>query len=82
MFVNQGAAFAGTMGRNVITGPGYSNLDIALTKNLRESMSGSRLQFRADAFDSSQPDQLLQSGYDCWILNAWFGYSRYAIRGG
>ena len=50
VFVNQGAAF-GTMGRNVITGPGYSNLDIALTKNTRIN-ERFRLQFRADAFDS------------------------------
>jgi hypothetical protein len=47
--VNQGNAF-GTLGRNVVIGPGFSNLDLALVKNtkIRESLTW---QIRADAFD-------------------------------
>lgn len=49
VFFNQGNAF-GNLGRNVIIGPGFSNLDTALLKNtaLNERFT---LQFRADAFD-------------------------------
>ncbi len=49
VFVNQGAAF-GNLGRNVIIGPGFTNLDVALIKNtkLTERLSW---QVRADAFD-------------------------------
>src|SRR5262249_25876877 len=49
VFVDQGAAF-GNMSRNVIIGPGFSNLDVALVKNTRIT---ERLtwQIRADAFD-------------------------------
>jgi len=50
VFVNQGAAF-GDLGRNAVTGPGWSDLDLALTKNTRINERFS-LQFRADAFDS------------------------------
>ena len=34
VFVNPGNAF-GTLGRNVVIGPGFSNLDLALVKNTR-----------------------------------------------
>jgi outer membrane receptor protein involved in Fe transport len=46
---NQGNAF-GNLGRNVIIGPGFSNLDVALVKNTKitERLSW---QLRADAFD-------------------------------
>ncbi len=49
VFVYPGNAF-GTLGRNVIQGPGFSNLDIAIVKNtkIRERFT---LQIRADAFD-------------------------------
>jgi len=49
VFVNQGNAF-GNLGRNVITGPGFSNLDFALAKNvtIKERL---KLQARIDAFD-------------------------------
>jgi hypothetical protein len=47
---NPGNAF-GNLGRNVIEGPGFSNLDIALTKNTKITERFT-LQFRADAFDS------------------------------
>ena len=50
VFVNPGNAF-GNLGRNVIIGPGFSNLDVALTKNTRITERFT-LQFRADAFDS------------------------------
>ncbi len=50
VFVNQGAAF-GDLGRNAVTGPGYSDLDLALTKNTNIT-ERFRLQIRADAFDS------------------------------
>ena len=50
MFIYPGNAF-GTLGRNAIQGPGYSDLDIAVVKNtsITERL---RLQFRLDAFDS------------------------------
>jgi hypothetical protein len=50
VFIYPGNAF-GTLGRNTVEGPGYSDLDIALVKNTRitERMN---LQFRFDAFDS------------------------------
>jgi hypothetical protein len=49
VLVDQGNAF-GNLGRNVIIGPGFSNLDASLIKNfqLTERL---RLQFHADAFD-------------------------------
>ena len=49
VFVNQGNAF-GNLGRNVIIGPGFSNLDFAVVKNTKIT---ERLtwQLRADAFD-------------------------------
>jgi hypothetical protein len=50
VFVNQGSAF-GDLGRNVVIGPGWSDLDLAVTKNTRINERFT-LQFRADAFDS------------------------------
>jgi hypothetical protein len=49
VFVNQGNAF-GNLGRNVIIGPGFSNLDFSLVKNTRikENLN---FQVRVDAFD-------------------------------
>ena len=49
VLVNQGNAF-GDLGRNVIEGPGFSNLDVALVKNtlIKERTSW---QVRIDAFD-------------------------------
>ena len=48
-FVNQGNAF-GNLGRNTIIGPGFSNLDLALIKDvtIKENL---KLEFRTDAFD-------------------------------
>jgi hypothetical protein len=47
--VDQGKAF-GNLGRNVITGPGFSNLDVAIVKNTRIT-ERVRAQLRVDAFD-------------------------------
>ncbi len=49
VFQNQGNAF-GNLGRNVVIGPGFANLDVGLMKNtrIRESIN---LEIRADAFD-------------------------------
>lgn len=41
----------GTSGRNVITGPGTQNVDLALVRSFRASDT-SRLQFRFDAYNS------------------------------
>ena len=41
---------AGNLGRNVVIGPGYQNVDLSLIKEFRPA-GGSRLQFRADVFD-------------------------------
>lgn len=49
VFANQGNAF-GNLGRNVILGPGFSNLDLAMVKNTRIS-ERLKVQLRADAFD-------------------------------
>lgn len=46
---DQGLAF-GNLGRNVVIGPGFSNLDLALVKNTRIT-ERVRVQLRADAFD-------------------------------
>jgi hypothetical protein len=50
VFFDQGNAF-GNLGRNALTGPGFSNLDFALAKNtrIREKINW---QVRADAFDA------------------------------
>jgi len=50
VFIYPGNAF-GTMGRNVVEGPGYSDLDLAIVKNTRIN-ERFKLQFRFDAFDS------------------------------
>jgi Carboxypeptidase regulatory-like domain len=50
VFVNQGNAF-GDLGRNAIIGPGWSDLDLSISKNTRINERFA-LQFRADAFDS------------------------------
>jgi len=48
-FYDQGAAF-GNLGRNVVIGPGFSNIDIALVKNTKITERVS-WQIRVDAFD-------------------------------
>jgi Carboxypeptidase regulatory-like domain/TonB dependent receptor len=50
VFFDQGATGFGTLGRNVITGPGFQNLDFSLFKNTR-IREGVSLEIRADAFD-------------------------------
>jgi outer membrane receptor protein involved in Fe transport len=49
VFVNQGNAF-GDLGRNAVSGPGFSNLDFAVVKNTNVT-ERFKLQVRADAFD-------------------------------
>jgi outer membrane receptor protein involved in Fe transport len=49
VFVNQGNAF-GDLGRNAITGPGFSNLDFSLAKNTKINEKF-KLQAKVDAFD-------------------------------
>ncbi len=49
VFVDQGRAF-GNLGRNVVIGPGFSNLDLSLVKNTRINELFN-LQIRADSFD-------------------------------
>jgi Carboxypeptidase regulatory-like domain len=40
----------GSLGRNVVIGPGFNNVDLSATKDFRFA-GGPRLQFRADVFD-------------------------------
>ena len=42
----------GDAGRNTITGPGTKSVNLALTKVIRLSQDGKRLQFRAQAFNA------------------------------
>jgi hypothetical protein len=50
VFFDQGATGFGTLGRNVIEGPGFFNTDFALVKNTRIN-DRFTLQFHVDAFD-------------------------------
>jgi hypothetical protein len=50
VFFDQGATGFGTLGRNVIQGPGFFNTDFALVKNTRIT-ERFNLQFKLDAFD-------------------------------
>jgi Carboxypeptidase regulatory-like domain/TonB dependent receptor len=50
VFFDQGATGFGTLGRNVVTGPGFQNLDFSLFKNTR-IREGISLEIRADVFD-------------------------------
>ena len=45
-----GPAF-GTEGRNILTGPGYTNLDFSLAKRISLSAESRRLQFRGEFFN-------------------------------
>lgn len=60
VFQNPGNAF-GNLGRNVIIGPGFADLDIALIKStkVRENMA---LEIRADAFDALNHPNFGQPG--------------------
>jgi hypothetical protein len=60
VFYDQGNAF-GNVGRNVVIGPGFSNLDFAIIKNvkLREHLTW---QVRGDAFDILNHANLGQPG--------------------
>lgn len=52
VFSNPGNAF-GNLGRNVLIGPGFYNVDLSLVKNTRllREHENVQLQFRVDAFD-------------------------------
>ncbi len=66
VFFNQGAAF-GNLGRNVIIGPGFSNLDFAFVKDTKITERFT-WELRADAFDLlnqanfGQPNATFPSG--------------------
>ena len=51
IFVNQGATHFGNLGRNVVIGPGFSNLDLAMVKDTKLNERGMKLEIRAEAFD-------------------------------
>jgi hypothetical protein len=40
----------GNLGRNVVIGPGFNNVDVSVSREIR-TVGNSRLQFRADVFD-------------------------------
>jgi len=52
-FTLQDAGFLGTSGRNILTGPGYTNLDFSLGKNIPVKQLGDSgaLEFRAEFFN-------------------------------
>jgi hypothetical protein len=67
----------GSLGRNVIIGPGFSNLDVSTLKNI-ELSDTLRLQFRAEVFDLlnhasfGQPGRVVGSGTFAAITNTRF----------
>jgi hypothetical protein len=50
VFVDQGAAGFGSLGRNVVEGPGFQDVDFTLAKNTRIN-ERFRLEIRVDVFD-------------------------------
>jgi hypothetical protein len=60
VFFNQGNAF-GNLGRNVVIGPGFSNVDFALVKNTKITERVS-WQIRVDAFDLLNHPNFSQTG--------------------
>ena len=60
VFYDQGSAF-GNLGRNVIIGPGFANVDIALMKQTKINEK-IRLEMRADAFDALNHPNFGQPG--------------------
>jgi len=50
VFFDQGATHFGNLGRNIITGPGFQNVDFSLFKNTRLN-DRVRVELRADVFD-------------------------------
>lgn len=56
VFINQGTTPGtvlgfGDLGRNVIIGPGFADVDFALVRNFKLTESGLNLQLRGDAYD-------------------------------
>ena len=62
----------GSLGRNVIIGPGFNNLDFSVIKNtsLNETV---RVQFRAEFFDLFNHANLGQPGRVAQVGSATFG---------
>lgn len=58
VFYNPGNAF-GNLGRNVVIGPGISNLDVSLVKNTK-LWERATLQIRADVFDLLNQENFTQ----------------------
>src|SRR5271154_780170 len=50
-FANPGTGAFGDLGRNTLTGPGYSNVNLSVAKNFRLPREGMSLEFRADAYN-------------------------------
>lgn len=77
--INAFAAVAhfGSLGRNVIIGPGFSNIDVSALKNI-EFSEKMRLQFRAEVFDVlnhasfGQPGRVVGSATFAQIINTRF----------
>jgi hypothetical protein len=67
-FVQNAIGTFGTTGRNVLTGPGLADVDIALAKTIPLGWESARLQFRAEAFNLlnhanfNNPNATLTSG--------------------
>ena len=60
VFVNGGNVF-GNLGRNVVIGPGFSNLDFAITKNTKINERVT-FQVRGDAFDALNQTNFFNPG--------------------
>ena len=74
----------GNLGRNVIIGPGFSNVDFSVLKNI-ELKEDLRLQFRAEVFDLlnhanfGQPGRVVGSATFGQISNTRFSYRRFGL---
>ena len=55
----------GNMGRNMLTGPGRNNWDMALEKNFRLHGEGTKLQFRLETFNTFNHTQYQYANTGC-----------------
>lgn len=62
----------GSMGRNVLIGPGFNNLDFSVTKNTRLTETV-RIQFRAEVFDIFNRANFGQPGRTAQVGSSTFG---------
>jgi hypothetical protein len=69
---SSGVFHLGSLGRNVITGPDFKNLDFSVLKNTRITES-LRLQFRTEVFDLFNHANLGQPGRVATVGSASFG---------